>query len=77
MTERGEPRQRKIRWEWVAAGVVLLAILSVAAFAVFQPIKVLPRIRLAPGFILTDQDGQRLTNEDLRGQDRPLQLQLC
>jgi len=52
MTERGEPRQRKIRWEWVATGVVLLAILSVAAFAVFQPIKVLPRIRLAPGFIL-------------------------
>jgi len=67
MTERGEPRQRKIRWEWAAAGVVLLAILSVVAFAVFQPIKVLPRIRLAPGFILTDQDGQRLTNEDLRG----------
>ncbi len=67
MTERGEPRKRSIRWEWLAAGVVLLAILSVAAFAVFQPIKVLPRIRLAPGFILTDQDGQRLTNEDLRG----------
>jgi protein SCO1/2 len=46
---------------------VALAILSVVAFAVFQPIKVLPRIGLAPGFSLTDQAGQRLTNEDLRG----------
>ena len=67
MTERGEPRKRHIRWEWLAAGMVLLVILSVVAFATLQPIKVLPRIRLAPGFILTDQDGQRLTNEDLRG----------
>jgi protein SCO1/2 len=48
-------------------GLVAVAILSVVAFAVFQPIKVLPRIGLAPGFSLTDQDGQRLTNEDLRG----------
>jgi protein SCO1/2 len=47
--------------------VPALLIASVLAFTVFQPIQVLPRIRLAPGFSLTDQDGQRLTNEDLRG----------
>jgi protein SCO1/2 len=67
MAEQGSSRKRKIPWGWLAVGVVALAILSVAAFAVFQPIKVLPRIGLAPGFRLTDQDGQRLTNEDLRG----------
>jgi protein SCO1/2 len=27
----------------------------------------LPRVRLAPGFTLTDQSGERLTSEDLRG----------
>lgn len=37
------------------------------AFAIFQPIQVLPRIRLAPGFTLIDQNGDRLTNEDMRG----------
>lgn len=45
----------------------LLAAAAALGFAVFQPIQVLPRIRLAPAFVLVDQDGSRLTNEDLRG----------
>lgn len=54
---------------WIALLVapVLLAALGAIAFAVFQPIQVLPRIALAPGFSFVDQDGNRLTNEDLRG----------
>lgn len=48
--------------------LVGLPILGVIAFATLRPIQVLPRIRLAPGFALADQDGARLTNEDLRGQ---------
>ena len=48
-------------------GFVALFVIAAFAFAIFQPIKVLPRIRLSPGFSFTDQDGQRLTNEDLRG----------
>ena len=48
--------------------IVGLFILTALLFAIFQPIKVLPRVRLAPGFALIDQNGQRLTNEDLRGQ---------
>ncbi len=53
----------------IRGSVVLLILLvgSALAFKIFQPIQVVPRIRLAPGFSLTDQDGQRLTNEDLRG----------
>jgi protein SCO1/2 len=49
-------------------GVVGLLVLSAVAFKAFQPVQVVPRIRLAPGFSLIDQDGNRLTNEDLRGQ---------
>ena len=48
-------------------GVVLLAILSVAAFAIFQPIKVLPRIPAGPGLSSPIRTGSVQTNEDLRG----------
>ncbi len=49
-------------------GLLALIVVSAFAFKIFQPIKVLPRIRLAPAFDMTDQDFARLTNEDLRGQ---------
>jgi protein SCO1/2 len=47
----------------------LFAILIILAFAfkLFQPIKVLPRMQLAPAFNLTDQNDARLTSEELRG----------
>ena len=67
MSEQALRGKRRLRWEWLAVAVVAVVILSVGAFATFQPIKVLPRMRLAPGFLLTDQAGQQLTNEDLRG----------
>ncbi len=38
------------------------------AFAIFQPIQVLPRIRLAPGYALVDQTGATVTSEDGRGE---------
>ncbi len=50
------------------AGLLVITVFSVIVFAVEQPIQVLPRIQLAPGFSLTDQYGQKLTSEDLRGQ---------
>ncbi|MFZ2489268.1 MAG: SCO family protein [Anaerolineae bacterium] len=52
---------------WIFPIVGVLLITGVFAFATLQPVKVLPRIRLAPGFILTDQNGQQLTSEQLRG----------
>lgn len=51
----------------VLLSLVGLLIISAFAFAVIQPVKVLPRIRLSPGFSMTDQKGEQLTNEDLRG----------
>ncbi len=48
-----------------AAFGLLLAL--TAAFVIYKPIKVLPRVRLAPGFILTNQDGETMNNEQFRG----------
>jgi len=53
---------------WLGYGALVLVLGGVLAFATLRPVQVRPRIRLAPGFALTDQDGQSLTNEDLRGQ---------
>lgn len=46
---------------------VVLIIAAAIAFALFEPIQVLPRIRLAPGYLLTDQNAQAVTSEDVRG----------
>jgi protein SCO1/2 len=50
-----------------AVGVGLLLI-AAFAFVLLQPIQVLPRIRLAPAWVLRDRDGRLFSNEDLRGQ---------
>src|SRR5512141_2257008 len=42
-------------------------IVSVLAFSLFKPLKVLPRVSLAPGFVFTDQTGARKTSDDYRG----------
>ncbi len=48
-------------------GLLALLVIALLAFTIFQPIQVLPRIALGPGFSFVDQNGNRLTNEDLRG----------
>lgn len=58
---------RRKRWLIALGAVAATLILAVMAFAIFEPIQVLPRIRLSPGFSLTDQAGDTLTSEDLRG----------
>ena len=54
-------------WKVGLMSFAVVVFLLVGAFVVFQPVQVLPRARLAPGFTLTDQSGERLTSEDLRG----------
>lgn len=44
-----------------------LPFMGIMAFIIFRPLQVLPRIDLAPGFAFTNQAGESLTNEDLRG----------
>ncbi len=55
------------KWRGLGYALFTLPFLAALAFSIFQPIQVLPRISLSPGFALTTQDGKRLTNEDLRG----------
>lgn len=45
-----------------------LLVISAFAFKVFQPIQVLPRMRIAPAYSFIDQDNQVLTSETMRGQ---------
>ncbi len=55
-------------WHGIVLGFLGLLVAGVLAFAIFKPIRVLPRMRLAPGFALKDQSDRIFTNEDLRGQ---------
>lgn len=45
-----------------------LIVISAFVFKVFQPIQVLPRMRIAPAYSFIDQDNQVLTSENMRGQ---------
>jgi protein SCO1/2 len=50
---------------WVV--LALVPIVAVLAFAILQPVKVRPRIGLAPGYAFTEMRGAQLTSEDMRG----------
>lgn len=54
---------------WLKAVAICFFTLAMAgvAFAVFEPIQVLPRLRLAPGYGLISDDGSFATSEDARG----------
>ncbi len=56
------------RWLKAAFGVFAVVVASALAFAILEPIQVLPRIRLAPGYALTDADGRTVTSETARGE---------
>lgn len=55
------------RWIKIAGAFFGLFVAAAMAFAIFEPIQVLPRIRLAPGYALTADDGTIATSEDARG----------
>ncbi len=56
-----------LRLLYVVYAALGLLLLATAAFIIFQPIQVLPRERLSPGFIFTNQDGETLNSEYFRG----------
>jgi protein SCO1/2 len=64
-----DPEGKRLSRKVIVRSVVpvVLIIAAAVAFAVFEPIQVLPRIRLAPGYLLTDQSATTLTSEDVRG----------
>lgn len=66
-TETNKAEKPAFKLVWIFYVILGLFLVSVIAFATLRPILVLPRITLAPGYSLTDQNGERLTNEDMRG----------
>jgi protein SCO1/2 len=54
---------RVFKW-LLGLGAVVVA--GVLAFAVFEPVQVLPRVRVAPGFAFIDGAGESFTSEDGR-----------
>jgi len=56
-------KRRFTRHLWLLA----LPVMAVMAFAIFQPIRVLPRIGIAPAYSLVDQEGNKFTSENVRG----------
>ena len=74
MTEKGTEsmgraadRSSRRAWWYTAGAIVTVLVAGALAFAILEPIQVLPRVRLAPGFSMTDQHGETVTSEDLRG----------
>lgn len=55
------------RWlKAIAAGFAVL-IVGAIAFAYFQPVTVLPRIRVAPGYLLEEASGASFNSDEARG----------
>ena len=57
-------------WRWFYILLALLAS-SIIAFVIIQPITVLPRITLAPGFNLIDQNGRFISTSLRLGNVQP------
>lgn len=55
------------RWAKVLISGLVAVFVAAMLFAVLQPVQVLPRIRLAPGYALADGSGAVVTSEDGRG----------
>lgn len=55
------------RWLYPIYGLLGALLLGVLWFAIAQPVQVLPRIRQAPAFTLTDERGRWLGPEELQG----------
>jgi protein SCO1/2 len=47
--------------------LLALPLVAILLFVTIRPVLVLPRIRLAPGYLLINQSGERVSHETLRG----------
>ena len=63
----GSDNWRIPRWAKVLIAGLIIVFISAMAFAILQPVQVLPRIRLSPGYALTSDTGATITSEDGRG----------
>lgn len=54
-------------WWYLVVAVLAVVLAGLLVFITLQPVQVLPRMELAPGFTLIDRNGERVTSEDMRG----------
>lgn len=59
--------QKKFHPIYLLYALLAVIIVSIISFAVFKPIKVLPRVSLAPGYAMTNHNNEMRTSEDYRG----------
>ena len=62
-----EKSPRKLKPVYILYSFAALLVTSVVSFAVFKPVKVLPRISVAPGYAFVNQNNESRTSEDFRG----------
>lgn len=62
-----QEKKRKFHPIYLIYTLLAFIIISILSFSIFKPIKVLPRISLAPGYALTNQNNEQRTSEDYRG----------
>lgn len=55
-------------WLWFLVISAALLAIGLVLFITIQPVQVLPRMELAPGYSFIDQHGAQVTSEDMRGQ---------
>ena len=66
-SEKSSKPPFKFHWLYLLYAFIGFIVISVVSFALFQPVKVLPRISLAPGYAFRNQDNESRTSEDYRG----------
>ena len=59
--------QKKFKLVYLLYSFAAILVTSVVSFAVFKPVKVLPRISVAPGYAFVNQNNESRTSEDYRG----------
>lgn len=55
------------RLNWLILGAVV-PVLGMLGFVIFQPVKVVPRLSYAPSYALSDENGDRVTDQSLLGE---------
>ncbi len=65
--------QHRLTFHWwhLLIALAALIVVGLVLFVTIQPVQVLPRMTLAPGYALVDQDGNQLTSEDPPRQPPP------
>ena len=62
-----ESTRKKFHPIYLLYGLLAFIIVTILWFSISKPIKVLPRVALAPGYAMTNQNNETRTSEDYRG----------